>query len=79
MRETEQSRIVGLLGVGFDTEDGHIRMTDADDYKVLMGSNETHEALQKICNQISESIQASGRPLCDYSPEEFMEMVKTLY
>lgn len=79
MREGGQSRVVGLLGVGFDHEDGQIRITQADEYRVLMGSGETHEALQKICRRIEESLKAAGRPLNDYSPEEFMELVQELY
>jgi len=79
MREAGQSRVVGLLGVGFDHEDGQIRITQADEYRVLMGSGETHEALQKICRRIEESVKVTGRPLSDYTPEEFMELVQELY
>lgn len=79
MREGGQSRVIGLLGVGFDHEDGQIRITQADAYQVLMGSGETHEELQKICGRIDESIKASGRALSDYTPEEFMKMVQELY
>jgi hypothetical protein len=73
------SRVAGLLGVGFDTEDGQIRITQADEYQVLMGSGETHGALQAMCSRISEAVQASGRPLNEYSPEEFMNLVQELY
>ncbi|MEI7850561.1 MAG: hypothetical protein WCH86_01875 [Kiritimatiellales bacterium] len=79
MSETGQSRVIGLLGVGFDSKDGQIRITQADEYRVLMGSGETHEELQKICRRIDESIKAAGRTLSDYSPEEFMELVQELY
>lgn len=79
MRATEQSRVVGLLGVGFDTEDGQIRITQSDQFHIVMGSGETHKALQKICCRIEESLQAAGRPLNDYSPEELMELVQELY
>jgi len=79
MRKTEQRRIVGLLGVGFDTEDGQIRITQADAYHVLMGSGETHKELQNICHRIEEAIKSSERTLSDYSPEEFMNLVKELY
>lgn len=79
MSEAVQSRVAGLLGVGFDTKDGHVRITQADQYRVLMGSGETHEALQTICRRIEESVQAAGRTLSDYSPEEFMELVQELY
>ncbi len=79
MRASGQSRVIGLLGVGFDAEDGHIRVTNAEQFRVMMGSGETHEALQKMCCRIEESIKESGRPLNDYTPEEFMELVQELY
>ncbi len=79
MREAGQSRVVGLLGVGFDTEDGQIRITQADEYHVIMGSGETHKELHKICRRINLSIKGSGKKLTDFSPEEFMELVKELH
>jgi len=79
MINSENSRVAGLLGVGFDTGDGQIRITQADGYQVLMGSGETHSALQAMCSKIAEAVQASGRPLNEYSPEEFMNLVEELY
>ena len=79
MREDGQSRVIGLLGVGFDNEDGHIRITKDDAYQVLMGSGETHQELHKICLRIDESLKASGRVLSDCSPEEFIKLVQELY
>jgi hypothetical protein len=79
MEKSGQSRVIGLLGVGFDTEDQQIRITEADQYQVWMGSGETHGALQEICHRIDQAVQSSGRPLSDYSPEEFMELVQGLY
>jgi len=79
MSETGQSRVVGLLGVGFDNKDGHIRITQSDVYHVLMGSGETHTELHRICLQIEAAIKSSGKVMSDYSPEEFMRMVQELY
>lgn len=79
MNRTGQSRVVGLLGVGFDHKDGHVRITQADNYQVLMGSKASHGELQKICRKIELAIQSSGRELSDYTPEEFMELMGTMY
>lgn len=79
MRKTGNSRVAGLLGVGFDAEDGQIRITQANPYHVLMGSGETHEALQNICSRIDQAVKDSGRALNEYSPDEFMELVQELY
>jgi hypothetical protein len=32
-----------------------------------------------MCRKIEETVKAAGRSLSDYSPEEFMEMMQTLY
>ncbi|MDK2857296.1 MAG: hypothetical protein PWQ29_865 [Verrucomicrobiota bacterium] len=79
MKESGQKRVVGLLGVGFDNEDGHIRITQGESYKVMMGSGGTHQTLQKLCQEIEDAVKNSGRPLDDYSAEELMEMIKKLY
>ena len=79
MKRTGDSRVVGLLGVGFDHQDGQIRITQADEYQILMGSAEIHQGLQKICVKIEEAVNASDRKLNDYTPEEFMALVATLY
>jgi len=79
MKRTGQSRVIGLLGVGFDHKDGQIRITKADNYKVIMGSRDSHQALQKICIKIEKEVTASGRILSDYTPEEFMELVGKIY
>lgn len=79
MNGAGQSRVIGLLGVGFDHEDEHIRITQADNYKVLMGSQASHKKLQQMCSEIEEKVHSSGRLLSDYTPEEFMELVGKLY
>lgn len=79
MRNTQQSRVIGLLGVGFDAEDGQIRITQADQYQIFMGSGETHQELQKICRQIEGQLKTAGRKLRDYTPEEFLDLVQKMY
>jgi len=78
MRKTGQSQIVGLLGVGFDHQDEEIRITQAEDYKVIMGSRESHQALQNVCGKINQVIKESGRVLSDYTPKEFMELMQEI-
>lgn len=78
MRNAGKSRVMGLLGVGFDCEDEHTRITQAENYQVLMGSGESHQALQKLCRTIDERIQQSGRVLSDYTPEEFMKLMQEI-
>lgn len=78
MSKTAQTRVAGLIGVGFDEKDGHIRITQANDYQILMGSGETHAALQKLCSRIEISLKESGRSLSDCTPEEFMKLMEEI-
>jgi len=78
MERAEQRRVVGLLGVGFDHEDGHIRVTKSDHSQVVMGSSESHKILQNMCLEIEEAVRLSGRELNDYTPEELMKLVEGL-
>ena len=79
MNTEDPVRIVGLLGVGFDHKDRQIRITQADRYRIVMGSGETHTALQNICRQIDGKVKSTGRQLEEFSPEEFMDLVRELY
>lgn len=78
MKASSQSRVAGLLGVGFDSQDGHVRITQAEDYKIVMGSSETHGVLQDLCSKIDKRLAESGRPLNDYTPNEFVELLQEI-
>ena len=45
MPRGKRKKIIRLLGVGFDAEDGHLRITKGKNYDVLMGSDESHESV----------------------------------
>ena len=79
MSRSRDQKIVGLLGVGFDHQDGHVRITQADQYQVLMGSEASHSELHKICGRIEQTLQETGRTLSDFTPEEFVEFLATIY
>ena len=77
MRASKQQRVLGFIGVGFDHEEGQIRLTQAEDYQVLMGSDESHRYLQTLCQKIQKMIKDSGRKITDYTPEEFMNLLES--
>ena len=71
-------RVAGLLGVGFDHQDRHIRITEAEQYRVIMGSGETHAALQNLCSRIDGKVKESGRRMDEFSLEEFLDLIRDL-
>jgi ABC-type branched-subunit amino acid transport system substrate-binding protein len=78
MPRANQKKIIRLLGIGFDTEDGHVRITKGDNYDVLMGSDESHEYIQQLIQKIEDELKAKGLTLEDFSPEEFSTFVQSI-
>lgn len=76
MPRTNQKKIIRLLGVGFDADDGHVRITKGESYDVLMGSDESHEYIRQLIQKIEDALAAQNLSLDDLTPEEFSEFVK---
>ena len=74
-----RKKIIGLLGVGFDAEDGHIRITKGENHEILMGSEESHEYLQKLIEKIEAELKDRDLKLDELSPKEFSEFVKSIF
>jgi hypothetical protein len=78
MSSGTQKKIVRLLGVGFDADDGHVRITTGERYDVLMGSDESHEYMLQLISKIEEEISRRGLDLDGLSPETLGEIVRDL-
>lgn len=78
MRVEKKKKIIRLLGVGFDADDGHVRITQGEGHDVLMGSEESHEYLQKLIGKIEDELKEKGLSLEEMTPEEFREFVGSL-
>lgn len=78
MSDGNKKKIVRLLGVGFDADDGHIRITNDKNHDVLMGSDESHDYLQKLLSKIEDALEIRGLNLDDLSPEEFTKFVESI-
>lgn len=79
MSSGTQRKIVRLLGVGFDADDGHVRITSGDRFDVLMGSDESHEYITGLIQKIEDELDDRGLNLDELSPSEFSEVVKSLW
>jgi len=78
MPKPKRKKIIRLLGVGFDAEDGHVRITNGEKYDVLMGSEQSHEYIQQLIQNIERKLKTRNLTLDDISPEEFTELVGEL-
>jgi len=78
MPSENRKKIVRLLGVGFDAEDGHVRITTGENYDVLMGSDESHEYIQQFIQKIEDELKARHMTLDELTPEQFSQFIKTI-
>jgi len=63
-----------LLGLGFDCEDGHVRITKGDNFRLYGGSIETHELMQEKAIKFNECLGKRGKKMDDIDVKEFHEI-----
>ena len=64
-----------LLGVGFDGDDGHRRVTKGRDFVLLGGSDDTHSEMQERAIRFDEELRRRGKSLREVkSLEELREI-----
>jgi len=74
----DRKKIVRLLGVGFDADDGHVRITKGEKHDVLMGSEESHEFIAQWIRRIEMGLAERGLDLCQMTPGELAEFIRTM-
>jgi hypothetical protein len=74
--EQEKPQIVGLVALGLDSKDGHVRLTRAEDMLLLGGSQETHQAMQGVAIRFGESLRKRGKRLRDVSVDEVIDLLR---
>jgi hypothetical protein len=64
-----------LLGLGLDGTDGHVRVTRGEDFRLLGGSQETHQRMQEVAVKLTEKLARRGKRLGDASGQEIRDLV----
>jgi hypothetical protein len=70
----QKSRKAGLLGLAFDAEDGHKRLTRGKNFVLLGGSEETHAVMQETVVKVNEHLDRQGKRLEDASVHELRDI-----
>lgn len=73
-RETNERRVLGFFGIGFDNQDGHERVTRSEHFCLLGGSEETHERMQDTAIRFTAELQRRGKQLEETPIEEVIEI-----
>ncbi len=63
-----------LVGVGLDNDDGHVRVTRGENFHLVGGSHDTHEAMQEKCIKLNEKLDERGKRLHELERSEFLDI-----
>jgi hypothetical protein len=68
--------VSAILGLGLDGDDGHRRITQAEDVLLLGGSEETHEQMQETVIKVAEALDRKGKRVRDAAAEELADLIR---
>jgi hypothetical protein len=75
-RKRNKPEVLGFVGLGFDNQDGHRRVTTSEHFLLLGGSEATHERMQDTVIKFDESLKRRGKKLVDTSAEEAADLLR---
>ena len=64
-----------LLGLGLDCNDGHKRITQADKFSIIGGSDDTHGRMTETLLKTMEDLTIKGKTLEEASTEELSDII----
>jgi len=64
-----------LFGLGLDCADGHKRITQADQFSILGGSEQTHDRMTETLIKTIEDLTIKGKSLDETSKEELSDII----
>ena len=65
-----------LIGVGLDHTDDHKRITQAERFAILGGSQETHERMTETVVKTFETLDRKGKSLDKIDPHQLKDIIK---
>ena len=74
MPKKTKAKKAWVLGLGFDNQDGHTRITSGENFQLLGGSEETHGTMTEKAIKMNEQLKRRGKTLDTLSREEFHEI-----
>jgi hypothetical protein len=74
-----RAKKTALVGVAFDAEDGHTRLSRGKNFVLCGGSEETHGIMQETATKINEHLDRRGRRLEDISLGELRDICQSVH
>ena len=74
MRASRPTKKAILLGLGLDNDDGHVRITRGENFRIFGGSHDTHQSMQEKCIKFNEKLKGRGQRLDELAGRELLEL-----
>ncbi len=65
-----------LLGVGLDNRDEQVRVTKGRNFRLVGGSEETHDRMVETSIKLNEKLKERGKELEDVEKDEFRDLLE---
>jgi hypothetical protein len=75
-RRISEGRVAGLLGLAFDAQDGHKRITRGKNFLLAGGSEQTHGLMRETIVKVTGRLDEQGLNLADVSVEQLRELLE---
>ena len=62
--------------MGLDNDDGHKRITQADEFSIVGGSENTHERMTETVIKTFEDMKNDGKTLSNIEPEQLSDLLQ---
>ena len=77
MTDREQVSKEGhLLGLGLDNRDGHKRITRAEQFSIVGGSQETHDRMTETLIKTVEDLKSKGKRVGEAETHELADLLR---
>jgi hypothetical protein len=70
-----ERRVAALLGLAFDADDGHKRITRGNNFLLAGGSEHTHGLRRDTILKVNAELDACGLDLADVSADELRDLL----
>jgi hypothetical protein len=74
-RRINPRHVAGILGLAFDAEDGHKRITRGKNFLLAGGSEETHGMMRETIVKVTDRLDERGLNLADVSVEQLRDLL----
>ncbi len=74
--EKPNNSIMHILGVGLDAKDGHKRITQAERFSIVGGSEETHNKMSETVIKTFETLSRRGKNIDEVDKRELVEIIR---